>query len=773
MSEKPNPFVDDVFLGGADAPALQSVESVESINSGALRRLFEDVPEVGGERAFGGGGRVALLLAPRAGFGKSHLIARVASEIGGRAQVVPLVFNPESPLEWSNVLTQLIRSWEVPVPGGEDAIAALDDLARFTFATLNRRLIEAGKIPCARPAIASRELRKNYRKLFDFSDAEQASARWFGEHFEKLLPVTSSELAGMAGVRTGRAVYWLRALCAYAQGVADSPAAREEALRWALANPVEGSGQVAMGGMTIAQAPPANASEGEAKGKIRDLLRLAALHRPVVFVIDHLDAYFRNPDAGRTIAYMVTELQQMVPRELAILSLNEDVWETAFQGVLPSAFEDRLTSNVVNLKGVTAEAAEDLVRARLAAAEISGDETDAFLGFLRLHQYFQVESGKLVSPRVLLRYAAIHWDVFSQESAEGRRAISLASGAKSLDTPPEPVPAPSQADAFPLDPSVSEDPSPSPGFLDAGSQVGQQVKEETEDEPSVLGGQTLDAIAAAAGDLLDEGAARPRTVEGGESPDADGAPDHPTADGGEENPFRRLKTMLTRLREERAAHGIPEEDSDDGFPGGREPERRAAPDRKPVAESDGTVLGDFRAAQARWEQNIDLAQLDFDKFRNLIEIAGKRFPVVRYDEIVLNDFRENPVARWAFRGNEIYIGFASSDATPYWSALRERIDTQRLRSEGIRAKVVVFETVEKRFVVPDRGGLGELLWDVVEMTRPSLAAVYAADELLLRAQAGEIDADPGQILGVVASELDPLWKRLTRPVENRAERDAA
>ncbi len=736
-----NPFVDDVFLEGAGATIPRSVES---INDGALRRLFEDVPTAGGVTVPGRGGRVALLLAPRAGFGKSHLLARVRSELGDRVQVVPLVFNRESPLEWSNVFAQLTRAWEVPVGAGEGAISALDDLARFTFATVNRLLIERGVIPCSRPSIAVRELRKNYRKLFDFSDEKQASARWFAQNFEKLLPVTSGELATLAGVRPARATYWLRALCAYAQGAADSPAAREEALRWALADPVE-SNAVAVGGMTLAQAPSAASSEPESKGKVRDLLRLAALHRPVVFVIDHLDAYFRDAEAGLSIAYIVTELQHMVPRELAILSLNEDVWETAFQGGLPSAFEDRLTSNVVNLKGVSAASGEELVRGRLAAAGVDPDEAGAFVDFLRIPQYFQSEGGRLVSPRVLLRYAAIHWDVFASESADERRAIAAASRAE--EPPPVPAePDPLGAeDAFPVDPAVADDAAASGSFLETDS-----PGPEEGDDRSVLGGSTLGAIASAVDGLVDADAPE-------ESEPASGA-------GEDENPFKRLKSMLTRLRDERAAHGTAEATADPAVVG---------ESGQPEVPGDGSVLGQFRAAQRRWEKAIDLSDLDYGKFYNLVEIAGKRFPVVRYDELVLEGYRDSPVARWAFRGNEILIGFTGSGEGGFWEKLCARVIADRGARTGLRTKLVAFETAEKRFVIPEVGGTAEVLWDVVALDRSRLAAVYAADEMLLRAQAGEIDAHPGQILGVVASELDPLWKRLTRPVADASARDAA
>ena len=48
-----------------------------------------------------------MLRAPRAGFGKSHLLARLAVELGDRAFVVPVPIDREREVLWSALL------WEV------------------------------------------------------------------------------------------------------------------------------------------------------------------------------------------------------------------------------------------------------------------------------------------------------------------------------------------------------------------------------------------------------------------------------------------------------------------------------------------------------------------------------------------------------------------------------------------------------------------------------------------------------------------------------------
>jgi hypothetical protein len=336
-----NPFTDDICLPG-DAGAEPAVKMFQAEAMGVLEGVMKEES--------GALGRSLVVTAPRAGYGKTHLVGRFAAGLAGRAMVVPLEFDRESPPQWAGVLGSVVGKWHRD-HGHRAGLTMLDEAARFLFALANQRLIESGQIPCAHPAEAVAALRRNYLEMFDFSDSGQEVARWFSGHFEGLVSLTSAGLAPEAGVDSESTAHWLRLLLSYAQGVGDLPAQRLEGLKWALhmsgGPALAGAGG---GGLLIQESA---SPEQSCKEKLRDLGRLLSLYRPMVFVLDHLDGFHRDSQAGLQIAYFVSELRRLLPRSLTVVCLNQDVWQSTFQGQLPSALEDRMAGECVGLQGLS------------------------------------------------------------------------------------------------------------------------------------------------------------------------------------------------------------------------------------------------------------------------------------------------------------------------------------------------------------------------------------------------------------------------------------
>jgi hypothetical protein len=89
------------------------------------------------------------------------------------------------------------------------------------------------------------------------------------------------------------------------------------------------------------------------------------------------------------------------------------LWAGSFQKFLPSALEDRLTSERVVLRDLTAEQGVALLEQRLQQGGVSGGESQAFLKAVQLPQWFAREPSRLASARSLLRHAARAWDEWS------------------------------------------------------------------------------------------------------------------------------------------------------------------------------------------------------------------------------------------------------------------------------------------------------------------------------------------------------------------------
>ena len=72
----PNPFLNDVF-----APGISDLPGIAAIHDAALNRCVRACESLLHEPGGGGTatGRTILIAAPRAGYGKSHLVGRIRS----------------------------------------------------------------------------------------------------------------------------------------------------------------------------------------------------------------------------------------------------------------------------------------------------------------------------------------------------------------------------------------------------------------------------------------------------------------------------------------------------------------------------------------------------------------------------------------------------------------------------------------------------------------------------------------------------------------------
>lgn len=347
-------------------------------------------------------GRVVLLKAPRAGYGKSHLLAALSEKISKTTLVVAPTWETDREIRWTDLLGGSLASAHKSEIG-MGKLSQIDSLARQLFGMLNVELIRGKIVPCANPDAAISALQKRSLELFDLHDASQAVGKWFADHFERLLPNTSSLLARNSGISQDAAVTWLRALCAYTQETPEAGPARLDQLRWALQQG-DGAGRMS-GGMQILTAPKLDENFG--RDRLVEFLRLASLDNPVLLIFDHLDAVHGQPLQTMRAASVICEFRRLLPGALIILSANQDIWAGSFQKYLPSAMEDRLAEEWIELKELNAEQGLQLLRWRLRSAGVSETESHAFLSTLAFPHSDQPRSG---TARTILRHAARAWE---------------------------------------------------------------------------------------------------------------------------------------------------------------------------------------------------------------------------------------------------------------------------------------------------------------------------------------------------------------------------
>jgi len=764
-----NPFADDVCAGPF---GVEENRSVPGLNVDLLGQLTATIDERQSSAGRAGGQPLLLLTAPRAGYGKTHLLGRLAAAANGQVVLVPLAFRLEDQIGISAVAVRGLESMaraETPREGW----TKLREACAGVCAVLVRRLIENGTLPCANPEQAVRVLSGDPVEIFD----EKGSARLIGDwvrRFEGQLrkPMTEQAMKRVPAI----------------------PAALESWVDAMLNHALDGG----MSRMAVLRALAADESN---EGPVT-WLRLLGLWRPVVLLVDHLDAYYRNPDAGLRIASLLLDMSEMDGVHV-VLSLNQDVWQATFGHHLPSAMEDRLTTAQMLLRGINENEAATLLRLRLQHAGILADKVREFTTFLDVKRYFLGRPLGSVSARTFLRHAAKQWDFFQQTLSAPIAPAALSPQAMAAE----------DAGMLPL--------------------MTEEVAEHADEESAALGEISIfDASTTAQMKLMAEGLAEPTPALPQQNeapllppPAINGHGHHlpppsavqeeaPAAEPNETPPqfspssagaFENLREMLGKLRQPSAPHAAAESNGTHvvaerlagvlgtaALPAAAAARTSlpapaavvaAAPTSTPVAVASpenterDALLGRYEALRLQMAAEAVSLPLDFTKLADLIRLAGKRFPLVRFSEHELPGMTGRYAMCWSLQGLEIVFGLANFADGSYWRTLagfaagRLAELNQDAQSTGAtlpRLKITTFKTDREQqswAILQHSSAFPEVLnshVDAIHLDTQNVAALYAMQRIIKEAEAGTLQATPAQVMSVLARELDFFWKRVTR-----------
>ena len=736
------------------------------MNTEALRRIgdaLEDLTDRDGKSRTGS--PLLLLTAPRAGYGKTHLLGRVAARAQGQAVALPIIFRPDNEITWSSVSHEAMDALR-RLQSGMEGWSRLRELSAGVFAALVSRLVRDGRLPCANMEQALRVLAGDPKELFSDGKAAHIIGDWLRKNYGQLrrpLADTARTLPGATNIDA-----WVDALFACAQH-----------------------------GTAISQETLITLATGTRQSFLL-WLELVASWRPVVLFVDHLDGFYRHEQAGLKIASMVLELSSL-PGVHVVLSINQDLWQATFAHHLPSALEDRLTASQFLLRGLAADDADTLLRLRMRETGIESGLADQFVSFLQIKRYFTGRPVGSVSARSFLRHAALQWDAFQSMRARGEDPVAPTS-------PPEPTHEP-----ISFLPLIQPESQPTSTEIFAQQDAGdiqryaaglaepQPAMVETPFSPVPLaadqGGSVEPFVPAA---LLFQEAAPPQPPEPFlDSPEPAPAPPPPSSPNGLTAPvapprqphapgaMEKLREMMDRLRQEHA-NQAPQ-------PPSAAEEATPAPASYPaagVAARLATVLGQEASttqatpAQERYEalrqevaSEAQHQRLDLTKVTDMVRLAGRRFPLVRYDEIAVPGSNGGIIPRWTLPGMEILFGLGNLTDAAFWRALSD--------IAGSRLNQLQAEAAEKnqapsrlKIVVP-KGEHDALAWtgllagqsipqalrtylEPLHLDPRSLASLYATRRLITEAESGILPVSPTHLMSIVTREMDFFWKRVTR-----------
>lgn len=749
MAERVNPFAEDVCVGPF---GVDENRSVPGLNADILGQLTATIDERQSSAGRAGGQPLLLLTAPRAGYGKTHLLGRLAAAADGQVVLVPLAFRLEDEIGISAVAVRGLESM-ARAETSREGWTKLREACAGVCAMLVRRLIETDVLPCANKEQALRVLGGDPVEVFD----EKGSARLIGEWVRRFDAQLRKPMAEQAMKR-----------------VPAIPAALEAWVDAMLNHALDGG----MSKMAVLRTLAADeANEGPVTW-----LRLLGLWRPVVLLVDHLDAYYRNPEAGLRIASLLLDMSEMDGVHV-VLSLNQDVWQATFGHHLPSAMEDRLTASQMLLRGIGESEAATLLRMRLQHAGVKNDELREFEAFVDVKRYFLGRPLGSVSARTFLRHAAKQWDFFQQTLASPPPAAPI-----------EPVKAePEEPGVLPLmTDMVTENETPAEiAIFDTGTTADVKRMAEGLAEPEPALPQQLEKpLLAVNGTHLPppsspvvEKAAIQAVNEPKTQAQTQFSPSSASA-------FENLREMLGKLRQPNASAAASLEGSTHAVatklasvmsaaaPATIVAPAAAAPPAAvvvaaPDAERDA-LLGRYEALRMQMSAEAVSLPLDYTKLAELIRLAGRRFPLVRFSEHELPGMTGRFAMCWSLQGLEIVFGLANFADGSYWRTLAG-FAAGRLAELSAHAvdgtpklKIATFKTEREQqswAILQHSTSFPEVLRahvDAIHLDTASVASLYAMQRIIKESESGALQATPAQVMSVLARELDFFWKRVTR-----------
>ena len=411
------------------------VAHAESVNRQAYQ-VLSDILSVPLEKS----GRCILLRAPRAGHGKTHLLSRIQHQLGASHEFIPLHAAFGSRIDAASVIDDTLRRLvrQLPAAGG---LCVLDLVTRRMFAAALQPLVGSGEVPCQDREGALTALRSRPVETFDFHHPNAITAHWARENFEVLGQRLSLELAQRCDLPVREIAFWVDALFRFASAPLENP----NRVR-ILAESVHNGTDVAI-------------------ERLEALLGLLTLQIRVVLVADDLEGFSADESAALKLAAFLGSLRQSVDRLDVILSLNQDIWESAFLPRLSGGLADRLSEVVVELEPLNEAEMEALLDSRVPG-----------LG-RRVLDHIDVSSAG-THARGLIRAAGMAWlkATAMDAASPAPAAVEVPAPAKQADSWPAPefspvVSAESLAYQAPVDSPFQVEPVISPPPVDAPFQT--------------------------------------------------------------------------------------------------------------------------------------------------------------------------------------------------------------------------------------------------------------------------------------------------------------
>lgn len=747
-----NPFLEDVFVDcPANLPGVgrihhrvfsQVLDSVESLLSTSASR---DTP---------GMGRLFLITAPEAGYGKSHLVARLRDHLGSIATTVALPFDRSRPITWPVALSSVLRQFAGSNRSRPHSVSLIDEVSRFFLSRLVLDALASGTVKERECPEAAARMRSDFASLFA-RDSNSKILNWVDKRSNDLARLADVEFSRKLGMGRSELGFWTRVFV--------DLNLREES---------------ALGRLR-------GLSNGEARERLIQLLRLTTDYRPVMIAADGLDGFFASESAGMDIAEIVNGIRENVPRSITLVCLNDDVWNSVFENRLPSAWRDRLMTETARLHTIPTEAAADLVKGRLRRTRLSESAASRFLLRLREDNRWG-DAEATLSPRSVLRQAGELWSreaaTYLQESADLEDTTAITDEefshptdkAECFPAAQEARPSPAATFSTPPLPPCQENPEPEPRYAPPTTPEPTPAQANPFfGSPSRMRESELAGIDSIISDIRGSGktvvSETPDTLSG-EQTNIPQPPSNTPAPAASSWQSTGKFTAATPSLEPLPIHTdtsdlvTPHFDSLTRFT--EAPAFTAPSGPAPTTAREARVLSrtTFEQILAQREKEFlsgPALTLNLELLERFIRTVGRQHAALGQQEERYPSSR-GFCLRWNVRGQSVLTGFESPRNAYFWNNL-----LQQSLASNRQEKIAAFSHHSEPFdpALFSRFGFSPAVIqariDIIEMNDRELAMLYAAEVTLREFEA---TSEAEKAIQLITLHLDPLWRRMIQPV---------
>ena len=425
-----NPFVDQIVTSPRRAEP-----PIRGLNDSSLNRLlsaFQRIlkPPFRCERA-------QLIVSPAGGFGKSHLIGRLFSELGRRATRIYVRPFGDPETCWVSLLNTIVQEMVMPEREGDapgfGVPNQFDAFAHGLFGGLLARLIREGDYRADPAEAACLRLTSQALEKWDMGDERSSWGQWAAQVLadHETNPAREARLIQLLmesfpeGLsQNTRPQAWLRVLRRYSCDRTDI-ATREACLEWFRGRtPSDATETKALGLSPSDGCDPALGAHGRneiARHRVLDFCALARLFRPFVLCFDQTEVYARVPGLSRAFGSVLSDLVQGEGAHMCVLTANNDIWEDQLAPAMDRADRDRIMPKM-ELQGLTRDQARSLAHQRLRTVNAPEALRDRMLDDAWIDEQF---ARGQISARAFLQLCERRYDDVAYHLSKTTRATGL------------------------------------------------------------------------------------------------------------------------------------------------------------------------------------------------------------------------------------------------------------------------------------------------------------------------------------------------------------